>query len=78
LVDALRQQRARPTCPGQRRLPRPFYTGGADHTLIDTLGQTTRTGRGAKPDEIAQVIAFLLSEKASWSCRSTAAARLSD
>jgi NAD(P)-dependent dehydrogenase (short-subunit alcohol dehydrogenase family) len=46
--------------------PGPVYTGGADHGLIDALGQTTLTGRGAKPEEIADVIAFLLSEKASY------------
>jgi NAD(P)-dependent dehydrogenase (short-subunit alcohol dehydrogenase family) len=46
--------------------PGPVYTGGSDHGLIDTLGQTTLTGRGAKPEEIAEVIAFLLSEKASY------------
>jgi NAD(P)-dependent dehydrogenase (short-subunit alcohol dehydrogenase family) len=46
--------------------PGPVYTGGADHALIDALGQTTLTGRGAQPEEIAQVIAFLLSEEASY------------
>jgi NAD(P)-dependent dehydrogenase (short-subunit alcohol dehydrogenase family) len=46
--------------------PGPVYTGGADHGRIDALGQTTLAGRGAKPEEIAQVIAFLLSEKASY------------
>ncbi len=46
--------------------PGPVYTGGADHGLTDALGQTTLTGRGAKPNEIAQVIAFLLSDKASY------------
>ena len=46
--------------------PGPVYTGGADHGRIDALGQTTLTGRGAQPEEIAQVIAFLLSDKASY------------
>jgi NAD(P)-dependent dehydrogenase (short-subunit alcohol dehydrogenase family) len=46
--------------------PGPVYTGGADHGLIDSLGKTTLIGRGAQPEEIAQVIAFLLSDKASY------------
>lgn len=46
--------------------PGPVYTGGADHGLVDALGQTTLTGRGAKPEEIAEVIAFLASAKASY------------
>jgi NAD(P)-dependent dehydrogenase (short-subunit alcohol dehydrogenase family) len=46
--------------------PGPVYTGGADHALIDSLGQTTLTGRGAQPEEIAQLISFLLSDKASY------------
>jgi NAD(P)-dependent dehydrogenase (short-subunit alcohol dehydrogenase family) len=46
--------------------PGPVYTGGAESARIDALGQTTLTGRGAQPEEIAQVIAFLLSDKASY------------
>ncbi|MCU1666950.1 MAG: family NAD(P)-dependent oxidoreductase [Pseudonocardia sp.] len=46
--------------------PGPVYTGGADHGLIDSLGQTTLTGRGADAEEIAEVIAFLASDKASY------------
>jgi NAD(P)-dependent dehydrogenase (short-subunit alcohol dehydrogenase family) len=46
--------------------PGPVYTGGADRGRIDALGQTTLAGRGAKPEEIAQVIAFVLSDKASY------------
>jgi NAD(P)-dependent dehydrogenase (short-subunit alcohol dehydrogenase family) len=46
--------------------PGPVYTGGADRGRIDTLGQTTLTGRGARPEEIAHVIAFLLSDEASY------------
>jgi NAD(P)-dependent dehydrogenase (short-subunit alcohol dehydrogenase family) len=46
--------------------PGPVYTGGADQGLIDSLGQTTLTGRGASAEEIAEVIAFLASDKASY------------
>ena len=46
--------------------PGPVYTGGAERARIDALGQTTLTGRAAQPEEIAQVIAFLLSDKASY------------
>jgi NAD(P)-dependent dehydrogenase (short-subunit alcohol dehydrogenase family) len=45
--------------------PGPVYTG-VDHARIDSLVSTTLTGRGAQPEEIAQVIAFLLSDKASY------------
>jgi NAD(P)-dependent dehydrogenase (short-subunit alcohol dehydrogenase family) len=45
--------------------PGPVYTG-VDHARIDSLVPTTLTGRGAQPEEIAQVIAFLLSDKASY------------
>jgi NAD(P)-dependent dehydrogenase (short-subunit alcohol dehydrogenase family) len=46
--------------------PGPVYTGGAERGRIDALGKTTITGRGATPEEIAEVIAFLLSDKASY------------
>ena len=46
--------------------PGPVYTGGAERGRIDALGKTTITGRGATPQEIAEVIAFLLSDKASY------------
>ena len=46
--------------------PGPVYTAGTDRGRIDTLAQNTLTGRGARPEEIAQVIAFLLSDKASY------------
>jgi NAD(P)-dependent dehydrogenase (short-subunit alcohol dehydrogenase family) len=45
--------------------PGPVYTG-VDHARIDSLVPTTLAGRGAQPEEIAQVIAFLLSDKASY------------
>jgi len=46
--------------------PGPAYTGGADEALITDLGSTTLLGRAAQPEEIAAVIAFLASEKASY------------
>ncbi len=46
--------------------PGPAYTGGADETLITDLGATTLLGRAARPEEIAHVIAFLASDKASY------------
>jgi NAD(P)-dependent dehydrogenase (short-subunit alcohol dehydrogenase family) len=45
--------------------PGPAYTG-ADKELITGLGATTLLGRAAQPEEIADVIAFLASEKASY------------
>lgn len=46
--------------------PGPAYTGGADDDLITGLGATTLLGRAAQPEEIAEVIAFLVSDKASY------------
>jgi NAD(P)-dependent dehydrogenase (short-subunit alcohol dehydrogenase family) len=46
--------------------PGPAYTGGADEALITGLGATTLLGRAAQPTEIAEVIAFLASDQASY------------
>ena len=46
--------------------PGPAYTGGADEELITGLGATTLLGRAAQPKEIAEAIAFLASDKASY------------
>ncbi|MGA7417359.1 MAG: SDR family oxidoreductase [Acidimicrobiales bacterium] len=44
----------------------PVFTGGAISERTETLGSTTLLGRAAQPSEIAEVIAFLASPKASY------------
>ena len=46
--------------------PGPVYSAESKRELIDSLAGTTLLGRGAQPDEIAHVVAFLASEKASY------------
>ena len=46
--------------------PGPVFTGGAAPQRIAALGDTTLMGRAAQPGEIAEVIAFLASPKASY------------
>jgi NAD(P)-dependent dehydrogenase (short-subunit alcohol dehydrogenase family) len=46
--------------------PGPVYSDGAAPERIDALGATTLLGRGAKPEEIADVIAFLSTPRAQY------------
>ncbi|MCU1459834.1 MAG: family NAD(P)-dependent oxidoreductase [Actinomycetia bacterium] len=46
--------------------PGPVYTNGASSERIDQLGTTTLFGRAAQVEEIAEVIAFVVSDKASY------------
>src|SRR4029077_17921632 len=52
----------------------PVYSTPERSDLIDRLGKTTLLGRGAHVDEIAEVIAFLASDKASYLTGSVLAA----
>jgi NAD(P)-dependent dehydrogenase (short-subunit alcohol dehydrogenase family) len=46
--------------------PGPVYTREEARDLFDTLGATTALKRAAQPDEIAEVVAFLASPRASY------------
>jgi NAD(P)-dependent dehydrogenase (short-subunit alcohol dehydrogenase family) len=46
--------------------PGPVYTNAAERELFDALGETTVLGRAAEPSEIAGVIGFLASPRASY------------
>jgi NAD(P)-dependent dehydrogenase (short-subunit alcohol dehydrogenase family) len=46
--------------------PGPVYTGGTDAGFIKQLGSTTALDRAADPEEIAEVVGFLASPKASY------------
>jgi len=54
--------------------PGPVYSTPERSDLIDELGKSTLLGRGAQVDEIAEVIAFLASDKASYVTGSIVAA----
>jgi NAD(P)-dependent dehydrogenase (short-subunit alcohol dehydrogenase family) len=46
--------------------PGPVYSDGASVDVIDSLATTTLLGRGAQPEEIADVIAFLSTPRARY------------
>jgi NAD(P)-dependent dehydrogenase (short-subunit alcohol dehydrogenase family) len=46
--------------------PGPVFTAESQRELIENLASTTLFKRGAQPEEIAEVIAFLASSKASY------------
>jgi NAD(P)-dependent dehydrogenase (short-subunit alcohol dehydrogenase family) len=46
--------------------PGPVFTDESKRDLIENLASTTLFNRGAQPEEIAEVIAFLASPKASY------------
>jgi NAD(P)-dependent dehydrogenase (short-subunit alcohol dehydrogenase family) len=46
--------------------PGPVYSDGAEPERIEALGRTTLIGRAAQPEEIAEVIAFLASDKSGY------------
>jgi NAD(P)-dependent dehydrogenase (short-subunit alcohol dehydrogenase family) len=46
--------------------PGPVYTNAADRELFDSLAETTVLGRAAEPSEVAEVIGFLASPRASY------------
>jgi NAD(P)-dependent dehydrogenase (short-subunit alcohol dehydrogenase family) len=46
--------------------PGPVFTDGASPERIMALGETTPLSRAANAEEIAEVIAFLISDKASY------------
>jgi NAD(P)-dependent dehydrogenase (short-subunit alcohol dehydrogenase family) len=52
----------------------PVFSTPEKAPLIEQLGKTTLLGRGAQVEEIAEVIAFLASDRASYLTGATVAA----
>ena len=46
--------------------PGPIYTNAVERELFDSLGKTTVLGRAGEPREVAEVIGFLASPRASY------------
>jgi NAD(P)-dependent dehydrogenase (short-subunit alcohol dehydrogenase family) len=46
--------------------PGPVYTNAAERKLFDSLGEATVLGRAGEPQEVAEVIGFLASPRASY------------
>ena len=46
--------------------PGPVYTNAAERELFDALAQTTVLGRAGEPQEVADLIGFLASPRASY------------
>jgi NAD(P)-dependent dehydrogenase (short-subunit alcohol dehydrogenase family) len=46
--------------------PGPVYTNAAEREVFDSLGETTVLGRAGEPQEVADLIDFLASPRASY------------